>query len=60
MKKWAYEIHSCFLLPDSPLKIATLDTQTIQSIGGYSAQHLFSNLPLLAAKLSVRDKKGKM
>ena len=32
MRKWAYEIHSCFLLPDSPLKMASLDAQTIQSI----------------------------
>ena len=32
MRRWAYEIHSCFLVPRSPLEIPNLDESTIHHI----------------------------
>ena len=32
MRKWAYEIHSCFLVPRSPLELPNLDENTINHI----------------------------
>ena len=32
MRRWAYEIHSCFLVPRSPLEIPNLDEGTIHPI----------------------------
>jgi hypothetical protein len=32
MRKWAYEIHSCFLMPGSPLELPNLEAQVCRCL----------------------------
>jgi hypothetical protein len=38
MRKWAYEIHSCFLVPRSPLELPNLDSGVIHHIDKFLAE----------------------
>jgi len=38
MRKWAYEIHSCFLVPRSPLELPNLDSGVIRHIDNFLAE----------------------
>jgi len=38
MRKWAYEIHSCFLVPHAPVEIPGLDHQVIGNIDTFLAE----------------------
>jgi len=38
MRKWAYEIHSCFLVPSSPLELPNLDSGVIHTIDKFLAE----------------------
>lgn len=40
MKKWAYEIHSTFLLPGAPLKVKNIDDTILRDIGQVLASEL--------------------
>lgn len=38
MRKWAYEIHSCFLMPNSPLELPNLEAQVINHIDNFLSE----------------------
>ena len=35
MQRWAYEIFSCYLVPDAPLRLSNLEHSTIEDIDRY-------------------------
>ena len=56
MRKWAYEIHSCFLVPRAPLEIPNLDTQVIAHIDTFLAEIQEREESLLKLFWKVRSK----
>ena len=38
MRKWAYEIHSCFLVPNAPLELPRLDHQVVANVDSFLAE----------------------
>lgn len=44
MQRWAYEIFSCYLVPDAPLRLSNLEHSTIEDIDRYdnnNTQNIF-------------------
>lgn len=40
MQRWAYEIFSCYLVPDAPLRLSNLEHSTIEDIDRYDNNNL--------------------
>ena len=59
MQRWAYEIFSCYLVPDAPLRLSNLEHSTIEDIDRYDNNNI-QNLYMMCKQHTITRRNREM